>query len=94
MSTLRIFLCVLAGVCLSADAHVTLPPGGATAGTIYPVSFHVAHPCMDANATTAIRVRLPKGFEAIEAQANRVAEHSAEPISRPGNSLQAVPSLL
>lgn len=67
VTTMRLVLCLLAGVSLSAGAHVTLPPGGGTAGTIYPASFRVGHPCKDANATTAIRVQLPEGFEAIEA---------------------------
>ena len=53
---------------LCAQAHVTLAPGGATAGSVYPASFRVGHACKDAAATTAVRVRLPEGFTLIEAQ--------------------------
>ena len=51
-----------------AHAHVTLPPGGATAGSTYPAAFRVGHACKDAASTTGIRVRLPKGFTLIDAQ--------------------------
>lgn len=53
-------LAALAGV--PAGAHVTLPPGGATAGSVYPAAFNVGHACEGAEATTALRVRLPAGF--------------------------------
>ncbi|NML16901.1 copper chaperone PCu(A)C [Azohydromonas caseinilytica] len=53
---------------LCAQAHVTLPPGGATAGSVYPASFRVGHACKDAASTTAIRVRLPESFTFIDAQ--------------------------
>lgn len=56
-------LCLwLAAATAPAAAHVTLPPGGATAGTVYPAAFHVGHACEGAEATTALRVRLPAGF--------------------------------
>lgn len=50
-------------------AHVTLPPGGGSAGSDYEAAFHVGHPCKDAGSTTGITVRLPKGFAFSEAQA-------------------------
>ncbi|MES2187915.1 MAG: copper chaperone PCu(A)C [Pseudomonadota bacterium] len=48
--------------CTGALAHVTLPPGGATAGAAYEAAFHVGHACQGAEATTGITVRLPAGF--------------------------------
>ena len=52
-----------------ASAHVTLPPGGATAGTVYDAAFRVGHACSkDAAATTGLKVRLPAGFTVVEAQ--------------------------
>jgi periplasmic copper chaperone A len=53
----------------AAHAHVTLPPGGATAGTVYPAAFRVGHACKDAAATTAIKVRVPAGFTPLDAPA-------------------------
>jgi len=51
----------------SARAHVTLPPGGATAGSVYVAAFRVGHACKDAAATTALKVRVPDGFVPLEA---------------------------
>ncbi|WP_198971950.1 copper chaperone PCu(A)C [Xylophilus sp. ASV27] len=51
-----------------ASAHVTLPPGGATAGSDYEAAFRVGHACKDAQATTGITVRLPEGFTLAGAQ--------------------------
>lgn len=63
------FTCLpLAFAAAAAQAHVTLPPGGATAGTVYPAAFRVGHACPDATATTALKVRLPAGFTLVEAQ--------------------------
>ena len=50
-----------------ALAHITLPPGGATAGSDYDAAFRVGHACAGAKATTGVNVRLPKGFTLIEA---------------------------
>jgi copper(I)-binding protein len=59
----------LAALSLSAaQAHVTLPPGGATAGSAYTATFRVGHACEGASTTTAMRVQLPDGFTLIEAQ--------------------------
>ena len=58
-------LALAAGCALGATAslaHVTLPAGGATAGSTYAAAFRVGHACQNANATTAIKVRLPAGF--------------------------------
>ncbi|WP_298235188.1 copper chaperone PCu(A)C [uncultured Azohydromonas sp.] len=64
-----ILIAALAPLCAaSARAHVTLPPGGATAGSTYPAAFRVGHACKDAASTTGIRVRLPDGFTLIDAQ--------------------------
>jgi copper(I)-binding protein/uncharacterized protein YcnI len=52
----------------AAQAHVTLPPGGATAGSTYPAAFRVGHACEGAAATTALRVSLPEGFKLVDAQ--------------------------
>ena len=51
-----------------AQAHVTLPPGGAAAGSDYEAAFRVGHACEGAKATTGITVRLPKGFTVADAQ--------------------------
>src|SRR5262245_49869929 len=50
-----------------AQAHVTLPPGGAPAGSAYAAAFRVGHACKDATSTTALKVRLPEGFTPFEA---------------------------
>ncbi len=55
----------------AASAHVTLPPGGATAGSDYEAAFRVGHACKDAQATTGITVQLPEGFRLSEAQARK-----------------------
>jgi copper(I)-binding protein len=68
-------------LCSSAAlAHVTLPAGGASAGSEYDAAFRVGHACTDAKATTGMRVRLPAGFTLIQAQA------------RPGWTLAATPT--
>lgn len=70
-TTLRHTL-LLGLACFAASAvhaHVTLPPGGATAGTVYPAAFRVGHACRDAAATTAITVRVPPGFTPLDAPA-------------------------
>ncbi|MEB0057862.1 copper chaperone PCu(A)C [Variovorax sp. LG9.2] len=54
--------CLLLTGTAAALAHVTLPPGGATAGSDYRAVFRVGHACKDAGATTGIGVRLPVGF--------------------------------
>jgi hypothetical protein len=51
-----------------ASAHVTLPPGGAAAGSDYEAAFRVGHACADATSTTGITVRLPEGFTLAQAQ--------------------------
>jgi len=54
--------CAVQAAAAGAAAHVTLPPGGAPAGSDYEAAFRVGHACKDARATTGIAVRLPKGF--------------------------------
>jgi len=46
----------------AAIAHVTLPPGGATAGSRYDAAFRVGHPCQGSTSTNAVAVQLPDGF--------------------------------
>lgn len=67
--TLRsLFVLATAWAATSAShAHVTLPPGGATAGTVYPAAFRVGHACQDTTATTAVKVRVPAGFVPLDA---------------------------
>lgn len=60
---------LLAGT--AAMAHVTLPPGGATAGSEYEAAFRVGHACQGAQSTTGITVQLPEGFSFSEAQARK-----------------------
>ncbi len=52
----------------AASAHVTLPPGGAAAGSDYEAAFRVGHACEGAKSTTGVTVRLPKGFTLADAQ--------------------------
>lgn len=61
-------------------AHVTLPAGGATAGSSYDAAFSVGHACEGAQATTALAVQLPAGFRLVEA------------LPRPGWTLTAPPA--
>lgn len=64
-----ILMSALAALCgAAAHAHVTLPPGGGNAGSVYPAAFRIGHVCKGAASTTAIRVRLPEGFTLIDAQ--------------------------
>ena len=46
----------------AAIAHITLPPGGATAGSRYDAAFRVGHPCQGSTSTNAVTVQLPEGF--------------------------------
>jgi len=70
--TLRTFAAVAALAGASASfAHITLPPGGATAGSDYEAAFRVGHACTGAKATTGVTVRLPKGFSLSDAQARK-----------------------
>ncbi len=62
-------LLLLAGA--AASAHITLPPGGATAGSDYEAAFRVGHACKGAKSTTGVTVRLPKGFALSDAQARK-----------------------
>ena len=55
----------------ASSAHVTLPPGGAAAGSDYEAAFRVGHACKDAQATTGITVQLPNGFRLSDAQARK-----------------------
>lgn len=52
----------LSALALSTQAHITLPPASAAAGSLYEAAFRVGHACRGASATTAITVRLPEGF--------------------------------
>lgn len=63
--------CILFAGAGTSFAHVTLPPGGATAGSDYEAAFRVGHACEGANSTTGITVRLPKGFALSDAQARK-----------------------
>lgn len=51
-----------------AQAHVVLPPGGATAGSTYAAAFKVGHACKGAASTTALSVHLPDGFALVRTQ--------------------------
>jgi len=66
---LRAFTLVgAATVSAAASAHVTLPPGGATAGDSYAAAFRVGHACSGARSTTGITVRVPDGFSVQKAE--------------------------
>ncbi|GHC93174.1 hypothetical protein GCM10007320_43850 [Pseudorhodoferax aquiterrae] len=64
---MRSLLLPLIAAAAPAFAHVTLPPGGAAAGSDYEAAFRVGHACKDTPATTAVTVRLPEGFTLTEA---------------------------
>lgn len=65
---MRTFLLPLIAAAAPAFAHITLPPGGAAAGSDYEAAFRVGHACKDTAATTAVTVRLPEGFTLVEAR--------------------------
>jgi periplasmic copper chaperone A len=44
----KFILLALLGAVGGVHAHVTLPPGGATAGSVYTAAFRVGHACKDA----------------------------------------------
>jgi hypothetical protein len=66
--TLRATSIALSTLAVTAGAHVSLPPGGAAAGSTYAAAFKVDHACKGATATTALAVRLPAGFRFVSAQ--------------------------
>ncbi|PZP93298.1 MAG: hypothetical protein DI587_29225 [Variovorax paradoxus] len=68
MTTMRTLLLPLIAAAAPAFAHITLPPGGAAAGSDYEAAFRVGHACKDTAATTAVTVRLPEGFTLVEPQ--------------------------
>jgi copper(I)-binding protein len=79
-SFVRAFALVAAAAApAAASAHVTLPPGGASAGDSYSAAFRVGHACSGAHSTTGITVRVPEGFSV----------QKAEP--RPGWTLTTAP---
>lgn len=91
MNTRLMSLLLIAGAHATAQAHVTLPPGGATAGSVYPATFRVGHACAESTATTAIRVRVPAGVTVIDATARpgwTLASHGDE-VSWTANGPQA-----
>lgn len=55
-------LALLAACSSAAHAHITLPPGGARAGSEHTATFRVGHACAGAQATTAVTVRAPAGY--------------------------------
>ncbi len=63
-----IAICAVLTGATAVPAHVTLPAGGAAAGSDYEAAFRVGHACKDAKATTGITVRLPDGFSLANAQ--------------------------
>lgn len=64
----QLLLPLFVAASLPAMAHVTLPAGGASAGSDYEAAFRVGHSCKDQPSTTGITVRLPEGFTLVEAQ--------------------------
>ncbi|MDB5731839.1 MAG: hypothetical protein JWQ03_1734 [Variovorax sp.] len=63
-----IALCALLAGANVSFSHVSLPPGGAAAGSDYEAVLRVGHACQGASATTGITVRLPEGFTFTSAQ--------------------------
>ena len=68
-SSFRAFVLVAAAAApVAVSAHVTLPPGGASAGDSYAAAFRVGHACSGARSTTGIAVRVPEGFSVQKAE--------------------------
>ena len=68
-SSFRAFVLVAAAAApVAVLAHVTLPPGGASAGDSYAAAFRVGHACSGARSTTGITVRVPEGFSVQKAE--------------------------
>lgn len=92
-ASIRHLMPLLAATLVSAaQAHVTLPPGGATAGTVYSAAFRVGHACSkDAAYTTGLKVRVPPGFTVVEAQprAGWTLSSGKDEVSWTATSLQA-----
>lgn len=61
-SILKTAVAASAFAATAAIAHITLPPGGATAGSRYDAAFRVGHPCQGSTSTNAVAVQLPEGF--------------------------------
>ena len=74
-------------------AHVTLPPGGAAAGSDYEAAFRVGHSCKDTRSTTGITVRLPDGFSVQKAEPRPGWTLAASPGRSPGGA-DSAPSAL
>lgn len=66
-----------------AQAHITLPPGGARAGSSYTATFRVGHACKGAKATTGITLRAPAGFRITE-----VPERAGWTVQRQGQQVR------
>ena len=66
-----------------AQAHITLPPGGARAGSTYTANFRVGHACTGAKATTGITLRAPAGFRITE-----VPERAGWTVQRQGQQVR------
>lgn len=64
----RLVLLAAIAAVTSAQAHVVLPAGGATAGSTYRAAFKVRHACRGATSTTALAVHLPEGFTFVSAE--------------------------
>lgn len=66
-----------------AQAHITLPPGGARVGTNHTAAFRVGHACAGAKATTGITLRAPAGFRITE-----VPERAGWTVQRQGQQVR------
>ncbi|MEJ8811548.1 copper chaperone PCu(A)C [Variovorax ureilyticus] len=84
----RLAACIVFAWTGSAFAHVSLPPGGATAGSEYEAAFRVGHACQGAKSTTGITVRLPKGFAFTDAQARKGWKLEAPPAGDNGGEVR------
>ncbi len=71
----------------SAQAHITLPPGGAHVGTTYKASFRVGHACAGAQSTTGITVRAPAGLRITD-----VPPHEGWTVQREGQQVRWTPN--
>lgn len=66
-----------------AQAHITLPPGGARAGSSYTATFRVGHACQGAKATTGITLRAPAGLRITD-----VPERAGWTVQRQGQQVR------
>jgi copper(I)-binding protein len=72
---------------MPAQAHITLPPGGAHVATAYKAAFRVGHACAGAQSTTGITLRAPAGLHITD-----VPPHDGWTVQREGQQVRWAPN--